>query len=61
MSIARGYIAIPHFKFKFVPLGVMQKHISVSLHETTIQLSILNYFCAWNKNVALDIDAGFSR
>jgi len=61
MSIARGYIAISHFKFQFVPLGVMLKHISVSLYETTVQLSILNYFCVWNENDAIDTDAGLSK
>jgi hypothetical protein len=61
MSIARSYIAIPHFKFKFVLLGVMQRHISVRLYETTVQLSILNYFCASNENDALDTDAGLPR
>jgi len=58
ISIARGYIAIPHFKFKFVRLGVMHKHISVGLYETTAQLSIRNHSCAWNENDALDTDAG---
>ena len=61
MSIARGYTAIPQFKFRFVSLGVTPEHISISLYETTAQLSILNYFCASNENVALDTDAGLSR
>ena len=61
MSIAWRYIAIPHFKFRFVPLGVMQKLVSVSLHETTAQLSILNYLCAWSENDAIDTDERLSR
>ena len=63
MSTARGYTAIRQFKFKFgsLTLGVTPKHISVSLYETTAQLSILNNFYAWNENDAIDTDAGLSR
>jgi hypothetical protein len=49
MSILRGFIAIPHFKVKFIHLGVMQKSVSVSLYKTTAQLHILNYLCLERK------------